>query len=183
VSRTKPVLISALLAIPVLALAAGCAAGNNAQTLQPYSPADGIVANSGNVRVLNALVVADPGGNTGVVSMTIVNRGTRLDGLTNLTSSSGAVDFTGTRNLPPRVAVRFGATTEPAATISGLTAKPGQTITLSLTFQRSRPLRIATVVLPATGAYSSLTPGPATPAAEVTDTPTDTSSASPSSSG
>ena len=181
-SRTRPVLTSALLAIPALALAAGCAAGQNAQTLQPYSPADGIVANSGTIRVLNALVVADPAGNTGVVSMTIVNRGNRLDSLTNLASGNGTVDFTGTRNLPPQVAVRFGATTDPSATINNLTAKPGQAITLTLSFLRSRPLRISTVVLPATGAYADQTPGPATPA-DSTDTPTDTSTASPSPSG
>ena len=183
VSRTRPVLTPVLLALSALALTAGCAAGNNAQTLQPYSPADGVVANSGTIRVLNALVVADATGTTGVVSLTIVNRGNRDDSLTDLTSADGSVDLTGTRDLPAGQAVRFGATTEPSATISDLKRKPGQEITLTLSFAHTEPITLRTVVLPATGAYADITPGPETPV-DTTDTPTDTatdtSTASPS---
>jgi hypothetical protein len=178
VSRTRPVVTPALLALSALALLTGCAAGNGAQTLQPYSPADGVVANSGDIRVLNALVVADATGTTGVVSLTIVNRSsTRNDSLTNLTSTDGSVDLTGTRDLPSGRAVRFGATTEPSATISDLKRKAGQEITLTLSFARTEPLTVHTLVLPAKGAYADITPGPATPV-ETTDTPTDTSTAS-----
>jgi hypothetical protein len=184
VSRTHPVLTPVLLALSALALTTGCAAGNNAQTLQPYSPADGIVANTGHIRVLNALVVADATGTTGVVSLTIVNRSnTRSDSLTDLTSPDGSVDLTGTRDLPAGGAVRFGATTEPSATISDLTKKAGQEIKLTLTFARTEPVTVRTLVLPATGAYADITPGPETPAA-TTDTPTDdatdTATATPS---
>ena len=59
------------------------------------------MANSGDIRILNALVVvADDSSGTGVVSLTIVNRGNRDDSLTDLTSPDGTVDLTGTRDLP-----------------------------------------------------------------------------------
>ena len=184
-SRTRPVLTPVLIALASLALTAGCAAGNNAQTLQPYSPGDGVLANSGTIRVLNALVVADATGTTGVVSLTIVNRGKRDDSLTDLTSADGSVDLTGNQALPAGQAVRFGATTEPSATIGDLKSKPGRSITLTLSFAHTEPITLTTVVVPATGPYASLTPGPQTPVDTTTDTssPTDTSSASPTSSG
>ena len=74
--------------------------------------------------------------------------------------------------------MRFGATTEPSATISDLTRKAGQEISLTLSFAHNEPLTVRTLVLPATGAYADITPGPQTPV-ETTDTPTDTSTASP----
>lgn len=172
-SRTRPVLTPVLLALSALALTTGCAAGNDAQTLQPYSPADGVVANSGDIRVLNALVVADATGTTGVVSLTIVNRSnSRDDSLTDLTSTDGSVDLTGTRDLPSGRAVRFGATTEPSATISDLKKKAGQEIALKLSFAHTEPITVRTLVLPAKGAYADITPGPGTPV-DSTDTPTD----------
>jgi hypothetical protein len=178
VSRTRTVLTPVLLAMSALVLTTGCAAGNNAQTLQPYAPADGVVANSGSIRVLDALVVADASGTTGVVSLTIVNRGNQENSLTDLSSPDGTVDLTGTRALPAGVAVRFGATTEPSATISDLKTQPGRTIKLTFAFAHSLPITLETLVVPATGPYASLTPAPEPPTP--TDTPTDTSSPSPS---
>jgi hypothetical protein len=180
VSRIRTALTPVLLALTPLALATGCAAGMNAQTLKPYAPADGVVANSGNIRVLNALVVEDSTA-TGVVSLTIVNRGDKDDSLTDLTSPDGSVDLTGTRDLPAGAAVRFSATTEPSATISSMVKPPGQTITLRLSFTHSRPITLHTVVVPAAGAYADITPGPETPSDSPTPTElsTDTSSPSP----
>ena len=126
-SRIRPVLTPVLVALSLLMVTTGCAAGLNAQTLKPYAPADGVMANSGDIRILNALVVvADDSSGTGVVSLTIVNRGKRDDSLTDLTSPDGTVDLTGRRDLPAGKAVRFGATTEPSATISDLTKQPGR---------------------------------------------------------
>jgi hypothetical protein len=178
VSRTRPVLTPVLLALLPLVLATGCAAGLHAQTLEPYAPADGVVANSGDIRVLNALVVADGTGG-GVVSFTIANRGNRDDSLTDLTSPDGTIDLTGTRDLPAGQAVRFGAATEPSATIADLKRQPGQNITLTLTFARVEPITLDTVVVQALGFYSELTPGPETPV-DTTEDSTDSPSASPS---
>ena len=42
----------------------GCAAGFDATSIKPYAPSDGILANSGDLRVLNTLVVVDEVGDT-----------------------------------------------------------------------------------------------------------------------
>jgi hypothetical protein len=139
-------------------LLAGCAAGFEATSVKPYAPSDGIMADSGHVRVLNILVVST--GASGVVSGSIANRGTTPDALTGMTSPDGTVDLTGSGRLRPKGALPLGADTGTAATISGLTKLPGEVITLKLTFQRADPLTIRTVVVPASGDYASVTSAP-----------------------
>jgi hypothetical protein len=185
VSRIRPVFLPVLAAIFSLALLTGCGAGSGAQSVQTYAPADGVLADNGAIRVLNALVVAADGVSTGVISMTLDNLGDGRDRISDITSTGGTVDLTGTRALPAGRSVRFGAGTNPSATVDGLTSRPGRGITLRLTFARSEPLTIRTVVVPATGYYAEITPGPETPAAEspttsVSPTDSQTPSASPS---
>ena len=160
--RARARLAAVIAGVAAAALLAGCSAGFDATSTAPYAPSDGILANSGDLRVQNALVVASDAVSSGVVSMTIANRGERDDRLTGLTSPDGTVDLTGDGILPAGTAVQFGSDTDPSATISELTALPGETITLRLTFARSEPLQIDTVVVPADGYYASITPGPTT---------------------
>jgi copper(I)-binding protein len=155
--RSRRALVVACAAAAV-SLLAGCASGFGATSIQPYAPADGILANSGDIRVLNALVVAGDGGRTGVVSMTIANRGDQDDRLTGLTSPHGSADLTGDATLPAGGAVRFGSDTDVTATITGMTRLAGETIRLRLTFARTQPLTIDTVVVEATGDYAEITP-------------------------
>jgi copper(I)-binding protein len=155
---------TAAAALAASAVLAGCSVGFNATSIKPYSPSDGVMADSGNLRVLNALVVSSSGVSTGVVSAAIVNRGDQDDRLTGITSPAGTVDLTGDGTLASKETVRLGGDTNPSATISGLTRLPGETITLKLTFAKSDPLTIRTVVVPASGYYSTVTPGPTTPA-------------------
>ena len=54
----------------------------------------------------------------------------------------------------------MSAGSELSATISSLTSLPGETITLHLRFRRADPVTINTVVVPATGAYATITPAP-----------------------
>lgn len=178
-SRIRPVLIPVLAAISAVALLTGCGAGFNAQSVQTYAPADGALADNGSIRVLNALVVAAEGATTGVISTTLVNHGDRTDRLTDITSSSGTVDLTGPGELRPGAAVRFSAGTTPSATIADLTRSPGQSVTIKLTFARSEPLTVRTVVVAASGDYAEITPGPESPAAE-TPTPSDTATSTES---
>jgi hypothetical protein len=164
---TEPIKVRARLtavitAVAAAALLAGCSAGFDATSTQPYAPSDGILANSGDLRVQNALVVASDSVSSGVVIMTIANRGDRDDRLTGLTSPDGSIDLTGDTTLAAGSAVRFGSDTDPSATITELTALPGETITLRLTFRRAEPLQFKTVVVPADGYYASITPGPTT---------------------
>ena len=156
------------LVIATAALAAGlltaCGAGFDATAIQPYSPSDGTMANTGDIRIQNALVVASPTVSTGVIVASIANRGDRDDTHTGITSPDGTVDLTGDGSLAAESAIRLGAGSNPSATISNLTKLAGQAITLRFTFAKSEPVSLRTVVLPASGVYTSITPGPTTPA-------------------
>jgi hypothetical protein len=180
VTRTRGLRRAPLVAAAATAasLLVGCSAGFDATSIQPYAPADGVLANTGDIRVLNALVVAPEDERTGVLSMTIVNRGTTDDRLTDITSPHGSVDLTGDTTLPAGGAVRLGADTDVSAQISGLTKQPGETIRLRIRFARTQPVTVDTVILPATGDYAGLTPSPTpTPTPTPTSTPTSTATA------
>ena len=154
---------SASTAAAVLTLAgllSGCGAGFDATSVKAYAPSDGIMADSGHLRILNTLVVASDSFSSGVVVATIVNDGTQADELTSITSPDGKVDLTGDGTIAPGAAVQLGAGTELSATLSSLTSLPGETITLHLRFARADPVTIHTVVVPASGAYASITAAP-----------------------
>ncbi|MGH8969184.1 MAG: hypothetical protein ACRDV1_04470 [Actinomycetes bacterium] len=178
-SRTRTRLIVALQVVAVAggaALTSACAAGFDSTTSKAYAPSDGLRGVSGSMEVLNALVVAPEDGDTGVISMTVVNRGDQTERITGLTTDSGTVELTGSDEIGPGEAVRFGAATDPAATISGLQALPGEAIRLKLSFAEVDPISLRTVVVPATGTYVSLTP-PAEPTPTESPTPLETESA------
>lgn len=175
-SRPRTSALAAALLAGATLLMTGCGSGFGATTSKPYAPSDGVMGDSGRIRVLNALVVAPEGGNEGVVSMTVVNRGSRPERLLGLASDAGTVDLTGDRTLLPGAAVAFTAGSDPAATIQGLRAQPGQTLKLRLSFQNTAPLTLDTVVVPPTGPYASLTPEP-------TPTPTHSPSTRPRATG
>ena len=155
---------------------AGCSSGFGATSTKDYAPSDGVVAGEGDIRVLNALVVATEGATDGVVSMTVVNRGETSDRVTGIESDAGDVTLGGDTSLPPGAAVSFG-TEEATATISGLSKEPGQAVELTVRFAKAEPLTFRTVIVPGTDDYASLTP-PASPTP--TPTPTETPSESPS---
>lgn len=137
-----------------MALLTGCSTGFNATSSEPYAPSDGVQAVSGDIRVLNALVVAGSAGTTGVVGTTIANTGDRDDRLTDITSPDGTIVLSGSRDLPAGDAVALGAGTDPSATVTGLTKAVGEQITLRFSFARAEPVTVHTVVLAATGYYA-----------------------------
>jgi len=147
-----------------LSVAAGCSSGFDATSTQPYAPSDGILADSGDLRVLNALVVSDDAGRAGVVSMTVVNRGERDDRLLRVTSPDASVSLDGPVELPAGQAVLFDGSGEATALVSGMTSLPGSTIELRLEFARTEPVTLRTVVVEATGDYADFTPPPLAPA-------------------
>lgn len=154
---------------------AGCSSGFDATSTQDYAPSDGIVAGDGDIRVLNALVVATEGADEGVVSMTVVNRGETSDRITAIRSDAGDVTLGGDTSLPPGAAVSFG-TEEATATVTGLTKEPGQAVALTVRFAKAEPLTFRTVIVLGTDDYASLTP-PASPTPTPTETPSETPSA------
>ena len=158
-SRRLPTLTALAAAVTASAVLGGCSAGFDATSAQPYAPSDGIIASSGDLRVLNALVVAAEGADDGLVSMTVVNRGQQDDRITGITSPHGSVTLVGDDELPAGGAVTFGAE-DTTATLSGLEKDPGQGIELKVSFARAEPVTLRTVVVPATDDYASLTPSP-----------------------
>lgn len=142
------------------ALLAGCSAGFDATSTQPYAPADGLYAESGTMRALNVLVVADDTGSSGVLVMTLVNRGDGDDRLTDVESSGGTVSLSGPADLPAGEALRFSNDTEPTVTFAGLTALAGEAIEVTLRFADAQPITVNTVVVPADGDYAGITPAP-----------------------
>lgn len=167
----------AVVVLGALSALSGCAAGFGAASSRPYAPSDGVQAESGDLKVLNALVVASGAGTTGLVSTTIANTGDRDDRLTGLTSPDGTVELTGSPDLPAGAAVLLGAGTDLTATVSGLSRRAGETVTLEISFSRAEPVTLHTVVVAATGIYAELTPPPST-----SPSPSPVGSASPSAS-
>jgi hypothetical protein len=146
------------LAVLATVLLTGCGVGFNATAVQPYAASDGVEANSGDLQVINVMVVESPTITSGVISATIVNRGVRPDTLTGISSPHGTVHFSGPAALVRGIPVMLGANTAPSATITGLTRLAGETITLHLTFRRAHPLTLQTIVVAPTGPYASITP-------------------------
>jgi hypothetical protein len=172
--RLRP--LAALAAALTVTVLTGCSTGFDATSKKDYAPSDGIVAGDGDIRVLNALVVAADGADDGLVSMSVVNRGEAADRITGIESDAGDVTLGGDTSLPAGSSVSFGADGT-TATVSGLTKEPGQAVQLTIRFARSEPLTLRTVIVPATDDYASLTPSsPPTPAVLPTETPTESPS-------
>jgi hypothetical protein len=70
------------------------------------------------------------------------------------------VQLAGDTTLTPGDPDTYTATSSPSAVMTNVIASPGQNITLTLTFARTAPLKITTVVEPATGVYATVTPAP-----------------------
>jgi hypothetical protein len=172
--RLRP--LAALAAVLTATALTGCSSGFDATSTKDYAPSDGIVAGEGDIRVLNALVVAAEGADEGVVSMTVVNRGESADRITGIESDAGDVTLGGDTSLPPGAAVSFG-TEEATATITGLSKDPGQAVEMTVRFAKAEPLTFRTVIVLGTDDYASLTPPAApTPTLSPTETPSETSS-------
>jgi hypothetical protein len=169
-------------------LLAACGSGFGAQAEQKYQPADGVDVTAGTIHVLNAVVVAPEDGGDGVVSMTVVNKGTTPDQLQSVTSPQGQVETATPADLAPNQAVAFSSDSTPVWTIRGLTSKPGSYVDLVLTFARAGMVNVETVVVPAAGYYASITAAPVPSdtssggTSVLTVTPTGSTSASPSTS-
>jgi hypothetical protein len=139
--------LGAAIALSVPLALSGCGAGEDAQTQQVYSPADGVRADQGTISVINALVVrpAAAGGESpaaetptpgaegetpaaeggeavdGVLSVTIANRSGRPDTFTGLQAqelTDASVD--GPTEVPPGGVLRIGTgtATDQATTVT-----------------------------------------------------------------
>jgi hypothetical protein len=135
-----------------------CGANFNAQTAQPYQPAEGTNADSGDIAVRNLLVLASEDGK-GELHGAIVNRGRTEDTLSAIASAPEGTQPGGTTEQP--VSVTFGNvrpfTLAPGALLSLPPAggapitvtggKPGDMIAVTITFAKAAPITAAIPVL------------------------------------
>ena len=171
-------------------LLTGC--GFDAQTLQPYTPAHGVNATAGVVKVRNLLVVSDAQGK-GIVSASLVSPDS--DRLTSLTGTPIKADGT------TGAALQFSSTTQvalqpnqlvvltepqPVIQVSSPDLKPGLTVNLTLRFASgSETTLVAPVASFTDPIYASVSPTPMpttaspTPALPTAPAPTPTPTTTP----
>ena len=129
-----------MLALPILS---GCGAGTDAQTQQPYQPAEGVTVRSSEVYVVNALVVADDEGNGTVVSA-LINQADEPDSLVPSTAETGEGDEVQVAPMPTEGIELAPHTAEQTAhsgalRVTGETVTPGGLVTLTFEFEQAAP--------------------------------------------
>ncbi|MCW2753596.1 MAG: hypothetical protein JWQ32_1007 [Marmoricola sp.] len=156
----RRVAIAALLLAPVLG-----ACGFSAQTDQVYQAAAGVNDRSGNVDILNALVVSGTDG-VGTLSTTLVdNDQTRSDELTSVTGPG--IEATTAGIVVPAGGhadiSNPGADGGPQVVLRGAGIKPGQFVTLTFVFASGQSTTLQVQVFAATGDYTGVPlPSPST---------------------
>jgi hypothetical protein len=148
-------------AITLSIAVAACGASFNAQTSQPYQPAEGTNASSGSIAIRNMLVLASEDGK-GELHTGIVNQGSQDDTLVSI--EGAAADAPAQNGETPadtpatitvsnvrRLTLKAGSlvTLPPASgqpvTVTG--GKPGQVIKLTITFSKAAPITASVPVL------------------------------------
>ena len=166
-------LATALIAVSLVAIS-GCAAQFGAQTQAVYQPAVGSDDRSGDVFVLNAIVLGDGQGN-GTLVTTLINQTSPTDFLTGVTAKvlgGGGVDVgalppvsstvanapsTGLE-LPTHTAVKLPD--DGLVQLHSADLMPGGYLTLTLTFKEAAPLDVDVPVVAESSTYDGITVGP-----------------------
>ncbi len=166
-------LATVLVAASLVAIS-GCAAQFGAPTQAIYQPAVGSDDRSGDVFVLNALVLGDGQGN-GTLVTTLINQTSPTDFLTGVTATllgGGGVDVS---NLPSVTSTVANAPTTGIELPTQAAVKlpddglvqfhsadlmPGGYLTLTLTFKEAAPLEIDVPVVAESSIYDGITVGP-----------------------
>jgi hypothetical protein len=168
----RPRGLAALLSVLGLLLALA-ACGNDAQTLRPYTPAEGVNVDAGNpadpegvVNVRNLLIISrEPG--SGILSASLVTSG--RDQLREISGfaikpegGQGAplqVDLTNTVSIANRAQVVL--TDETPITVRSVDLAPGRTASMTLTFAKAGEVTLIVPVVDGTeGQYASISPAP-----------------------
>ena len=158
-SRRRRTTIALLAATAPLLVA--CGAGEDAQTNQVYQPAVGVNDRSGDVFVINALVVTD-GSGSGTVVASLVNTATEDDALTEVVASATtgapleASDLGGGIDVAAGEAVQLadeGVAVSSTAVASGGDAEAeggvtaGSYVTLQFVFERASVVEVGAPVV------------------------------------
>jgi copper(I)-binding protein len=155
--------------VPALA---GCAAGVNAQTNQPFTPTDGASTVFHNIAIRNVFVLGptvsgtlQPGQAAGMF-LALVNNGSP-DQLTAVSAPGTASSVQirgGTVQLPQnRAALLTGPAPEVVLTALTRTLAGGQSIPLTLTFRNAGTIAMIIPVVPRANYYVTYSPPPPSP--------------------
>jgi hypothetical protein len=174
----------AVLALAMPALVAAC--GGQDQSLEASPPYPS--AQAGPIAVRAVLLVASPDGKDANVVLTLVNEGSEVDTLQQLTvtrrDQQGGMQVP--VNIPVRAgeAVNVGSPGQPSAVIRGIdtTVQPGGFADLELLFANAGETRVTTILQSPTGYFASYAPT-ALPPPTTTPFPTGSPSGTPTPTG
>ena len=170
--------IAALLLAPALT-----ACGFSAQTDQVYQPAVGVNDRSGNVDILNAVIVSGEDG-SGTFAGTLVNKDTSQQDTLDTVSGEGITASRVSVDVPPAGNARLADTGE--LTLEGSAIKPGAFVELTFSFSSGQNTTMKVPVVESGGDYSDVplpsaspteSKSPKTPPASPSSSPTASSSA------
>lgn len=181
-----------LLVSPVLA---SCTVNFGEQTDKVYNVAAGVSDRSGEVDVLNALVVSSETGSGTVVATLVNNDQTQADSLKGISGAGADSSLTVTPGGPTDIAANglLNLATDGSNFISGSKVEPGRDVRVTFTFERAKAVTMtipvvgdtpdyAGVTLPSSSASSSASPSAGSSAGS-SAIPSATSSATPPSGG
>ncbi len=162
--------VLAALALSLAPVTAGCAAGFDAVTGQPFAPGDGLIGQVGDLVVNNVIVVGDEQGQ-GVVLLTVSNRGSEPDTLQAVELPGGAQ-----ATLPPQTQIPVRGSLslqgeDEVIRVTGLEQAPGQAVDVRLVFANAGELVLTTVVVPSGGYYRTYFEGNIEGATGIEDAP------------
>jgi hypothetical protein len=150
-------------AASALLVLSGCAAGQSAQTSQPYNPSDGRNVNIPEdagfndpyMAVRNALVVSD--GGAASITVTLVNNGLETDVLNEAKiGDQTAVFVGGPVEIAPDERVAIGGGSERIALVDEGGVEPGDWTELTLTFANAGSTTLDVLVVASDDEYAAL---------------------------
>lgn len=141
----------------------GCGAGLNASTRQITQVTDGVEAwiksDDNNIKVLNLLVVAAPGGNAVLVG-TIINAADKADALLGVAIGGSVATVTGVSTLPKNTPIIFeGDRANAKAVLAGFGAAAGARVKVTLFLARAGEITVDAIVRSASDEYVGITAG------------------------
>lgn len=155
--------LSVAAAAAALLALSGCAAGQSAETSQPYNPSDGRNVNIPEdagfddpyLAVRNALVVSD--GGAASITVTLVNNGAETDVLTEARIGEQTAAFVGGPvEIAPGQKVAIGGGSERIALVQEGGVEPGDWIELTLTFTNAGSTTLDVLVISSDDEYAAL---------------------------
>jgi hypothetical protein len=136
-----------VLALTALSFLTACAAGPNALTLKEYTPTDGNQLRSGDIKVVNLLVVAQAGG-SGTVIGTILNSGQAPDALESMTVNGEPVTITADSLalLRGKPLIFGGESSSATGTVALTGVRAGQFVPVTMKFTESGVLETTILI-------------------------------------